>query len=55
MILRFKGSSPTIVAWPVVAFSPPELDLTFPTLPSVQGEYMFPSEAHDGYQVSALA
>ena len=42
-----------IVAWPVAAPSPPDPQPNPLTFPSVQGEYRLPSDAHDGYQVSA--
>src|ERR1043166_7567981 len=48
-----SGSSPTIVALPVAAFVPSDPALSLFTPPSAQGEYMFPSEAHEGYHVSA--
>jgi hypothetical protein len=52
--VRWSGSSPVILAQEVVACSPPDEFLTPFTSPSVQGEYIAPSEAHDGYHVSAL-
>jgi hypothetical protein len=48
-----RGSSPRIVAWPVVAFVPAEVDPKPLTVPSVHGEYKFPSAAQEGYHVSA--
>ena len=57
---RRPGRSPAVSAdrrrrsshsrwWPV----PPELDFSPLTFPSVHGEYSLPSEAQEGYQVSA--
>ena len=51
--VSLSGSSPRIVAWPVAAPSPPEPIARPLTSPSVHGEYRLPSDAHDGYQVSA--
>src|SRR5438128_2052631 len=48
-----SGESPMTVANPVVAFVPADDELTVSTVPSVHGEYRFPSAAQEGYQVSA--